>query len=773
MGEVYAQFSGGSGSANDPYQISDIQQLQEVSNHLDKHFILVNDIEAAETSSWNDGKGFLPIGSNDKGFTGSLDGKDFRVNKLNINRPNSEYVGLFGLLNNAELQNIHLDSIFIKGGNTTGSLAGRASKSTISGSSVTGKITGRTYVGGIVGFNRGRVENTESKTSVIGRSYVGGVTGINRGRVIRAVAEAQVSGTGHNIGVLVGNNYDGLISESISSGSATGEEASSVGGLTGSNGGIITRSFSTAAASGRSYVGGLVGNNHSGEIQWSYSSGDVKGFNLVGGLAGVNRKDGIIEECYTTSKVEGTIDAGGFIGVNRDPVKAGFWNKDSSTQKKPLSKGTMEGISAVSAAQITGAESYQHLKGFSFNKIWGYVPDKTPQLLWTMPYFVITEVEGASSITSGDLIEFEVAVKNAGYYSDTNDIILNDGKGTELDQLFDISLDPGEDTTFSMIWQSTVNDKGEYDLSFESQFYKKIFPLKVFRIPEIVELEQPFGLEEHINTSPTFSWEEAFLADHYQLQISDNEDFSPVKFNITDIDTTTYTLKEPLEYLSYYHWRVRGTNADEMGPWSEPSEFITIIERPEVVELKTPEDEAEDASTKPFFSWYETKRAENYRLQLASDEEFEEVIFDSTFIATDSSLTFEKNLPSKQQLFWRMQATNIGGNSDWSEERSFKAVRSPVRKSAFSNNLEYKLEQNYPNPFNPITFIRYSIPEATHVEIEVLNMLGQTVATLEDDYKSAGWHTVTFDASKLSSGFYIYRIKTEDFSASRKLSLVK
>jgi flagellar hook assembly protein FlgD len=119
-----------------------------------------------------------------------------------------------------------------------------------------------------------------------------------------------------------------------------------------------------------------------------------------------------------------------------------------------------------------------------------------------------------------------------------------------------------------------------------------------------------------------------------------------------------------------------------------------------------------------------------------------------------------------------MQATNIGGASAWSDVRSFKAVTAPSRKVA-SSGLDYTLEQNYPNPFNPTTYIRYSIPEATRVQIDVLNMLGQTVATLEDGYKSAGWHTVTINASKLSSGFYIYRMKTENFSYSRKLSLVK
>ncbi|WP_421775547.1 GLUG motif-containing protein [Gracilimonas sp.] len=771
-GNIYAQFSGGSGTKTDPFQISTLQQLQEVRTYPDKHFLLINDIDASETNTWYDGKGFIPIGSSEKGFSGSFDAGNFKISYLTINRPSSEYAGFFGLLIDAEIRNVHLDSVSVHGANATGGLAGHISNSRVLNSSVTGTVSGRTYVGGITGFNKGRVERVQSHVTVSGRSYVGGITGINRGRVIRALAKANVSGTGHNLGALVGNNYDGLISESKSAGLVNGNEASSVGGLSGSNGGIIVRSFSTAEVSGRSYVGGLVGNNHSGEIRWSFSSGDVSGFNLVGGFAGVNRNNGVIEESYNIGTAEGTIDVGGFIGVNRDPVKAGFWVVEKSPKRPPISKGATTGISKLSIEQATGAKSVNHFKDFSFNEVWGYVTDKTPQLLWTLPYFIVSEVKGPSSVTSGDLINFELILKNIGEYPDTNNVVLNDGKGTELDRYSEIILNPGEDSTFTMSWQTSIQDKGDYTLLFESQYFKKLFPLKIYRTPEVVELEQPFELEEHISLTPTFHWQQSFLADRYHLQISKNENFTPPSFNITGIDTTTFTLKESLNYLSYYHWRVRGVNNDEKGPWSNSSEFITIIERPEIVNLKTPEDEVSNITTRPFFSWSQTKRAEEYRLQLASDEEFEKIILDSAFTATDSTLTLERDLPSNQAIYWRMLASNVGGESDWSEQRSFSAVNKSASKTDF-NNFEYKLEQNYPNPFNPITYIQYSIPEATRVEIEVLNMLGQKVATLEDDYKSAGWHTVTFDASKLSSGFYIYRIKTKDFTASRKLSLVK
>jgi len=85
----------------------------------------------------------------------------------------------------------------------------------------------------------------------------------------------------------------------------------------------------------------------------------------------------------------------------------------------------------------------------------------------------------------------------------------------------------------------------------------------------------------------------------------------------------------------------------------------------------------------------------------------------------------------------------------------------------------YALSQNYPNPFNPSTKIDFAIPSNGLVQLKVYNVLGQEIATLVNETMTPGNHTVTFDASKYSSGVYLYKITAGNFVSTRKMVLLK
>jgi len=94
-------------------------------------------------------------------------------------------------------------------------------------------------------------------------------------------------------------------------------------------------------------------------------------------------------------------------------------------------------------------------------------------------------------------------------------------------------------------------------------------------------------------------------------------------------------------------------------------------------------------------------------------------------------------------------------------------------KDAPTAPTSYRLNQNYPNPFNPTTTISFNLEKASNVKLVVYNVLGQKVATLLDSRLNAGEQAVVFDASKLSSGVYFYRLDAGDFTSVKKMVLMK
>jgi hypothetical protein len=85
----------------------------------------------------------------------------------------------------------------------------------------------------------------------------------------------------------------------------------------------------------------------------------------------------------------------------------------------------------------------------------------------------------------------------------------------------------------------------------------------------------------------------------------------------------------------------------------------------------------------------------------------------------------------------------------------------------------YQMSQNYPNPFNPSTTIRFGLPDAEKVLLQVFDVNGQLVSTLFDGYLEAGYHSVDFNAQQLSSGIYLYKLTTNSFTSVKRMLLVK
>jgi hypothetical protein len=101
------------------------------------------------------------------------------------------------------------------------------------------------------------------------------------------------------------------------------------------------------------------------------------------------------------------------------------------------------------------------------------------------------------------------------------------------------------------------------------------------------------------------------------------------------------------------------------------------------------------------------------------------------------------------------------------------AVTTGVEPQPSELPREFSLEQNYPNPFNPESVIKYQLPTITYVTLKVFNALGCEVSTLVDGIEGPGYRSVTWNASELASGVYLYRLSAGGFVQTRKLLLLR
>jgi filamentous hemagglutinin family protein len=224
----------------------------------------------------------------------------------------------------------------------------------ISSSYATGAVSGSIDMGGLVGSNFGTISNAYSKSTVTvvfnpaDLSFAnasGGLVGQNGGTVSNSYATGAVSGD-RNVGGLVGFNsiYGTIESRSYATGAVSGSK--DLGGLVGFNRGTISNAYSKSTVTGvdgsKSIIGGLVGGNEYGTIRNSYATGAVSGSESVGGLVGVNYDSGTIERSYSTGAVTGNKDVGGLAGSN--------WGIISNA----YSKSTVKGVNVYTISSNIG-----------------------------------------------------------------------------------------------------------------------------------------------------------------------------------------------------------------------------------------------------------------------------------------------------------------------------------------------------------------------------------------------------------------------------------
>jgi hypothetical protein len=385
-------YSGGDGSVGDPYQISSTDDLIELSNTSADwvsgiYFIQTADItfDSDETQADWDGDGnlehpgddevgFLPIGSVAQYFRGNYDGQNHTIDNLFINRPTSDFIGLFGYTTNASIQNIGATNVSLNGKDYVGGLIGFIDAGAVSIIYSTGIVSGSgDYVGGVIGYTATysgsiTISDNYSTASVSGYAYVGGLVG-NASSNSGSLTMSNCYSTGNVSGIVY---VGGLIGTAITSSDVV----------------TIRNCYSTSTVSGTDYVGGFVGyavtltgfltinNNYStGNVTRSSGSNDN-----LGGFCG-NNSNSTIVYCYSIGKVyestgviwdeaPGGKDKG-FVGINVGGTHANnFFDETRSEQESGIG-ATAKSVTAMKA--IATYTDYTDGSDGLVNPVWDFV----------------------------------------------------------------------------------------------------------------------------------------------------------------------------------------------------------------------------------------------------------------------------------------------------------------------------------------------------------------------------------------------------------------
>ena len=398
-----AEFAGGTGEPNDPYQIATAEQLISIgsdSDLLDRHFVLTEDIDldpnlpggrvftdAPIAPDKSDGVG----GHSGASFDGIFDGRGHTVANLHIEGKDGYDAGLFGKLSGL-VRDLNLADVVVSG-SPCGAIAGLNHRGMILRCRVTGHISGARDVGGLVGSNwDASLVECQATVQVLGGDNVGGMVGGGPGgTLMRCRVQAEANGE-KSVGGLVGRSHRGQVIECRSTGTVIGGR--DVGGLIGdSDDTMIWRSSADCDVTAEQTAGGLVGSAHwnSGPlIADCYARGSVAG-SVVGGLAGEARHNQFLN-CYAACEVlalsvEGEeLLVGGLFGDVWVPRWAPmtvscFWDAQLSGVAVGAGSHLLELGTGLTTEQMQAGTVLEN-DGWDFSNVWMICEGDYPRLQW-------------------------------------------------------------------------------------------------------------------------------------------------------------------------------------------------------------------------------------------------------------------------------------------------------------------------------------------------------------------------------------------------------
>lgn len=282
-------------------------------------------------------------------------------------------------------------------------------------------------------------------------------------------------------------------------------------------------------------------------------------------------------------------------------------------------------------------------------------------------------------------------------------------------------------------------------------------------VPDSGRQNSAFGIT--VNGSGT-EWS---LSSYFQIYF---DSVGVTAYNVAIVNDSTLTATVNIAPKAAVGWRQIICADQFQNYYYKDSALRIILWLPATPTLILPPNNSQNQLQNPLFLWDSNGYATYFKLQIAEDSNFTNIIIDTN--VTNPPVQIPPNiLLLGAKYYWRVRATNSIGNSDWSEVWSFRVRTVDIKKAADLIPEEYKLFQNYPNPFNPHTNIKILIPKESHVKVAVYDLTGKIVETLFEGVIKSGVYMLHWNAIHLAGGVYFCKMSAPEYYHSIKLVLFK
>lgn len=781
----YSQFAGGSGTSSDPWLIRTASNLDSIRYYegisgWDEYiyFKQIADIDLG-VPPWNTDQGWLPIGTENNQYSFvKYNGNGYNIKNLYINRPYTDYIGLYGNVYDIEIENVTLNDVNITGGNFTGAFAGYSEvydnnlyEGVVTKSSVSGSVTGASGVGGFIGCaNLSTVMDSYNTANISGEDNVGGIIGECRSRSIYIdnylsdiYSTGRITATGPDKGGVVGAGSDVVYTFDSYWDTESSMIDSSACGSKGRTTDEMTYDFSDDTY-----------------LYWDFD--DI----WADDLDSLNNGYPIFQ--YQINNACPSAPSN-FTAVDSEPggmvINVSWNNPDTLINGEPLND----------LIKVYLYRDFDLLQIYDQPQIGGSLSFTDTVLVYGFyTYKVIAENHAGKGLCSRNITSI--------------DGLFGGGNGTESDPYVIITADH----------LYNVRNYTDIDSIYFRQtgfIYLSTSPWNTGKgwIP-IGTPEKPFrgnyrggniyGLtinDPSLDHAGLFGVVENAYLDSFQFDI----------VNITgDADCGALAgsaVSSTISKCSIYRGTITGT--ERIGG---------LIGSSLNNEINTSDTKASVTGTKIVggFTGYSSSAIKDCYSQgtvkgdslvagfvaVTSDSTITNCYSSGLVIGDGSTGGFSAQGSSDliKGCYWdverSMQDYSSGGEghttmemfekstyADWDFEDLWRIeydypifvwqVPVGIEEEDGTIPVSMQLYQNYPNPFNPATDIRFALKEKSDISLLIFNSKGEQVRTLFEGTKDKGMHTVRFDASGLNSGLYFYRLTSGNKSETKKMMMLK